>query len=453
MPSSPGLSAPRLERQRSLQALLFRPVDVAPLVFFRVVFGFLLFVESLGAIAIGFVHEAYIEPRFHFTYVDAPWLTPLPGYGMILLYGAMGLFSLGIMLGYRYRLSCALFFLAFTYGFLLEQAHYINHHYLVILYSFLLCLMPAHRYASLDVRRDPALERQAIPAWPIFLLAAQMALVYLFAGFAKLNPDWLAARPLEAWFEAKVHYPILGHFLAMDVTPWLYAYGGIVFDLLIVPAMLWWRTRTVAFAVAVVFHLMNLATFLIGIFPFLAIAATALFFPADAFRRRLFPGKEPVGSERHPAFPVSRSVLLFCAAWLSIQVILPLRPYLHDGDPAWTEAGHRFAWRMMLRAKAGTLTYTVHFQDGTREVVDPADYLTHQQSSTVGINPEMLWRMAGFLEEHFEERGRPVDRIRANSHVSLNGRDYVRFVDPEVDLTEYEWRAFQPPPWLKPAPE
>lgn len=454
MPSSPALSLRPSARHGFLPSLLFRPVDIAPLVVFRVVFGFLLFVESIGAIAIGFVHEAYIEPRFHFTYIDVPWLTPLPGYGMVLLYAAMGVFSLGVMLGYRYRLSCALLLGAFTYGFLLEQAHYINHHYLIILYGFLLCFMPANRYASLDARANPEIRREAIPAWPIVLLASQMAVVYLFAAFAKLNPDWLAALPLKAWFEAKTHYPVLGRFLEMEVMPWVFAYGGIAFDLFIVPAMLWWKTRKAAFALAVVFHLMNLATFLIGIFPFLAIAATALFFPPDAFRRAFFPEKAPVtASEGRPLFPVSRPVVLFCIAWLTIQVVLPLRPYLYEGDPAWTEAGHRYAWRMMLRAKAGTLLYTVHFQDGTRQDVDPGEFLTDTQSATVSIEPEMLWRMAGFLEEHFEEEGRAVEAVTANSQVTLNGREYTRFVDPDLDLTEYEWRRFRVPPWLKPAPE
>jgi vitamin K-dependent gamma-carboxylase len=434
--------------------LLFRPVDIAPLVFFRVAFGFLLFIECIGAIAIGFVHEAYIEPRFHFPYFGISWLTPLPGSGMIVLYVAMGLFALGIMLGYRYRAASALFLVGFTYGFLLEKAHYINHHYLVILLGFLMVFLPAHRYASLDVRRDPALKREAIPAWPVLLLASQIALVYLFAAFAKMNPDWLAAMPTKAWLGRKADYPVVGALFQMDVMPWLYAYVGLLFDLLIVPAMIWARTRKAAFAVAVVFHLLNLVTFQIGIFPFLAIAATALFFPPEAFRRVFFPEKEPVdGSEGRFRFRVSKPVVLFCLVWLVIQVALPLRPYFHDADTAWTEKGHRFAWRMMLRTKTGDLSYTVHFGDGSEEIVRPREYLTGKQAIAVSVDPEMMWQMAGFLKNHLEAEGRPVRAITANSRLSLNGRPFEEFVDPEYDLTAYDWRRCTVPPWVRPAPE
>lgn len=208
---------------RSLKEALFNPVDIAPLVFFRIVFGFLMAVESLGAILIGFVHEAYIEPKFHFSYFIFSWLEPLPGQGMVWLYVFMTLVSLMIMVGFWYRLACFLFFLCFTYGFLIEKAHYINHHYLAALLGFILVFMPAHQYFSVDARRNPSLRKTHISYWPIFLLVFQMSMVYIFGGFAKINTDWLAALPLQHWFSGKTDYFIIGPWLAMDSTPYLFA--------------------------------------------------------------------------------------------------------------------------------------------------------------------------------------------------------------------------------------
>ncbi len=45
------------------------------------------------------------------------------------------------------------------------------------------------------------------------------------------------------------------------------------------------------------------------------------------------------------------------------QVYLPVRHYFIPGNVFWTEEGHRMAWRMMLRNKAGEVVVYVSKPD------------------------------------------------------------------------------------------
>ena len=60
----------------------------------------------------------------------------------------MGLLAVAIAIGLLYRLACALYFLSFAYVFLLDQAQYLNHYYLVLILCLLMVFLPAHRLLS-----------------------------------------------------------------------------------------------------------------------------------------------------------------------------------------------------------------------------------------------------------------------------------------------------------------
>ena len=111
----------------------------------------------------------------------------------------LGIASLGVAFGYRYRVSITAFFLLFTYVELIDKTTYLNHYYWVSLVSLLMVFMPLHRTASLDARRHPLSSQvRTMPVWVIWTLRAQVGVVYLFGGIAKLNPDWLFSRPTAA---------------------------------------------------------------------------------------------------------------------------------------------------------------------------------------------------------------------------------------------------------------
>jgi vitamin K-dependent gamma-carboxylase len=123
----------------------FEPVDAASLVAFRIAFGILMFVEVIRFFSHGWIDRYFIVPTFHFTYFGFGWVRPWAWPGMHIHFAALGILALFVAAGIWYRMSAALFFLGFTHVFLLDQARYLNHFYLICLLSFLLVIVPAHR--------------------------------------------------------------------------------------------------------------------------------------------------------------------------------------------------------------------------------------------------------------------------------------------------------------------
>src|SRR6266498_3818078 len=110
---------------------LFAPVDISSLVAFRIFFGSVMFVEVVRFFVNGWIKRYWITPKHHFTYWPLDFISPLPGDGMYILLFLMEVFALCIALGLFYRIACSLFFLSWTYTFLIEAAHYLNHYYLI----------------------------------------------------------------------------------------------------------------------------------------------------------------------------------------------------------------------------------------------------------------------------------------------------------------------------------
>ena len=80
-----------------------------------------------------------------------------------------------------------------------------------------------------------------------------MAIVYAYAALAKVNGDWLQAQPLKMWLRGREELGAFGRLLEHDWAPWVASYAGLLLDLLIVPGLLWRRTRAVAFGCAAAF--------------------------------------------------------------------------------------------------------------------------------------------------------------------------------------------------------
>jgi len=151
--SPPEPRSPTLRAKDRLLRRLLEPVDVASLVYFRIAFAAIMVWECWRYLSKGRIGRYFIEPDFHFTYHGFEWVQPWPGDGMYVHFAVMAVLALMIGLGLLYRLAAFLFFLAFSYVFLLEQATYLNHFYFVILVSVTMIFVPAHRAFSLDAWR------------------------------------------------------------------------------------------------------------------------------------------------------------------------------------------------------------------------------------------------------------------------------------------------------------
>jgi hypothetical protein len=432
-----------------LRSRLHRPVDAASLGVFRIALGACLLLWVVQTFALGRIEAYYLEPTLHLTYPGFEWVRPWPGWGLHAHFAALGVCAVLIALGRWYRASCGLFALGFAYVFLLEQGRYLNHHYLVFLLVVLLALVPAHRAFSLEARRRGW--RPEVSAWCVHLLRTQIGLVYLFAGVAKLNGDWLRGKPLSLWLPSHGDHPLLGSLVTQEWTAIVGSHGSLLLDLLAWPLLLWPATRLPAFFLVSAFHLTNATLFGIGVFPWLMIAASTLFFAPEWPRRWSRSTRAPgIAGAR----VVGRPALELClAAYLALQLFLPLRHFLMPGRADWTEEGHRFSWRMLLRDKGAHVVLQVRDPaSGALTLVDPHDELVSWQARKMSGNPDMIHAYALHLAQRWQAESGVRPEVRVETRCSLNGRPRQRLIDPAVDLAATP-RSFWHSSWILPLEE
>jgi len=431
---------------------LLRPVDISSIVFFRIVFGIILFLQVGAYIFSGYVDQIWIEPDYHFKYYGFHWVGVLTGNYLYSVVAIVSISALFIAIGFLYRISALLFFIGFTYLFLLEQSTYLNHYYLIILISFLLNFIPAHRYFSIDSLIWPHLRCRWISSWCIWILMFQIGLVYIFGGLAKINWDWLHGWPLRIWLDEGY----IGTHPDKEFFVYLVSYAGLLFDLLIIPLLLFRKTRIFGFLLALIFHLTNKALFNIGIFPYISLAMTTLYFSPD-WPRKLFNNNfitEQFADYKSLKFESLKKsqqlLLLFLALYIFIQIFIPLRHLLYRGNVSWTEEGHNFAWHMKLRDKNGSITFNIRDpKTGNVWELNPQIYLTKRQKSKLATRPYLAIQFAHYIEEQFNGMGYKNVEVRAKAKVSLNGRKKQLIIDPNIDLTMYE-DSIMPAQWILP---
>ncbi len=440
---------------QDMQARLHAPIDIAPLAYARIVLPFLMSLELSGGMFTSY-GQTLIEGNFHFSYQLFPFVKPWPHPGMMYAHFIIN-FILGLLvsLGFYYRVTVRLFFLTATSLFLMEKTLYINHIYLYCLFLFLLGFLPAHRACSYDVYRKPELAVSEVPAWTVYILLFQISVVYFFAGLAKINPDWLRAQPMQIWLAARADRMLLGFLYGQTWYAYLVAYGGVLFDLLVVPLMLWKPTRRYTFLLSIFFHVSNVLSFGIGTFPWFSIAATALFFPPETFRKWSWLHRRLLapGSKRYQYGAMGRYVYWLMSLFIFLQITQPLRPYVYPGYASWTEEGHFFAWRMMLRQKAGVLQFMVK-DGGTQqeEIVNLHDHLNGRQINKMSGVPDMALQFAHYLRQYYQkEKGFKQAEVRVRGEIKLNDRGPKAIIHPEVDLGQ-ESRGWHRYAWIMPPP-
>ncbi len=453
----------------------FSPVDIASLAFFRVVFGILGFADLMGTWAYYHLYQGYFSPeKFQFKYMGFEWVRPLPEPFMSIVFIGLMVVALFIAVGRWYRVCTVVFAFGFSYVFLLEKALYLNHGYLFTWLSFVMIFLPAHRNFSWDVLRNPGLRSNKIQAWSLWILPFLMGIVYFFGAVAKMNADWLLdANPLQSWLRVNGDMPLLGWLWTHQETAYVMAWGGILLDLTAPFFLLLRKTRAWVLGFILLFHLTNTLIFQIGIFPWLSIALSLLFFPPDwprqvwAFAKQKikwpqrvedwWAGKlgkyETNGGEVPPNCP-RWAVKLVLSIIICFHVMIPLRHWLFPGDVAWTEEGHRYSWRMMLRSKRGYGHFVIkNMRTGESININVDDYLTDRQRDKVFTHPDMVLQFAHYLRDLWHRRGVPKVAVYANIRASLNGRRTQPFIDADVDLAKVEWEAFKTSSWIIPLEE
>ena len=470
-------------RWQGLQRWLFAPEPALAMAVYRMLWGGLMAWESWRYYVNGWVYRYYVAPTVLFKYPGFDWIPDPSGPMVAALSIVMIVSGVLVSAGFLYRAASVAFFVAHTYQFLLGAANYLNHAYLISLLAGLMILMPAHRTLSVDAWLWPR-RSTTVPHWPRALLRAQLGIVYVYGAIAKLNTDWwVYHQPIRRWMQNSADrvaktpwirsFDGLRAWMSPEGTPWpkalhdavasegftvFIAYGGVAFDLLIAPALLWRRTRPFAAAVAVGFHVSNMHLFSIGVFPWLMLAATTLFFEPTWVQRLpwLGPRLERVAqwlsgrATREPSTPRRTSLWAgLWVGWLVVQLVVPLRHHLYAGDVAWTEEGHYYAWRMKLRSKRGSVRYrVVDTVSGQSWTVDPAEELTKRQARKIRGKPDLIRQYANHLVRRYRDEGKTVE-VYVDAFTALNYRRAQRFIDPEHELG-HESRSWGAAPWILP---
>lgn len=406
--------------------------------FFRVIFGLLLAGSSLRFMAYGWIESIYTEPEFHFTYPGFRWVRPLPTFWLYAQFGVMSLCGLVIAAGRHTRVAAGLFLFLFVWAELIEKAAYLNHYYLVSLLCVALVAFPHPKQAG---------DRGWIPRWVLVWLRIQVGLVYFYAGFAKLNADWLlVGEPLHIWLQAHTDWPVVGPLFAERWMAVAMCWSGAAFDLTLPLWLSIRRTRGVAYTVAVGFHTIVGLLFPIGVFPFVMMVAATVFFEPDWTdrARKIAPAREHPNSR----VALSRGSLVAIAIFLALQALLPLRHAVMPGAVNWTESGFRFSWRVMLVEKAGSLEYRV-VADGEESWVYPSRELTYLQFKMLTTQFDMMLEYAHHIEDRYAAQGYEEIEVYADSFISMNGRPNQRAIDPTFDLTSISINSLDRS-WVRP---
>ena len=437
-----------------LRTWLAAPVDLAWLAALRIIVGAMACWSALRFLAYGWVDTFFCKPSYFFDFWGFDWLPHASCEGMTAIFVALAIASACVMIGCFYRVTILTTCVLLTYVELLDVTNYLNHYYLLSLLTFLLCWLPAHGMGSMDARRRPhTVARGQVARWAHVLCRAQVAIVYFWAGVAKLGSDWLLhAQPLNIWLLARQETPIVGALFGAWPTALVMSWAGFLFDTTIWAFVLWPRTRRAAYVVVIGFHLMTGVLFNIGLFPFIMMGAATVFF-APSWPRRLKRSAHSIHAEKTKSIkPVTSSFLCLIALYLAIQMVAPARHWLYPGDVLWHEQGMRWAWKVMVREKNGAITYRVRWRGRDRPLhVPPTRYLTDHQAREFSGQPDMILQLAHHIGGDYRARGHEDVQVYVDAIVSLNGRSPHAMIDPNVDLMTLE-DGVGAAPWIMPAP-
>lgn len=307
--------------------------------------------------------------------------------------------------------------------------------------------LPSNSYASLDVRQNRIKEENTMPYWISLLFIIQVAIVYVFASIAKFYPDWLDGTFTRNLLADSTNVITLKK---LFLQKWFYlfiAYMGIIFDLLIVPLLLFKKTRMLALLASLTFHLFNAIFLEIGIFPFFALTFALFFYEPETIRSVFLRRKTSIETDNgHSNYYGKKIVYFLIIPYLIIQLLLPLRHHFIEGDVLWTEEGHRLSWRMMLRERNGFIHIRIKdLKTGEESLYDYRKNLTDKQIQNLATKPDFIWQYCQYIKKEF--KGKEI-AIFIDCKNSINRKEYKTLIDPKFDMAKAKWDYFRHNEWL-----
>jgi hypothetical protein len=436
---------------KTLRKQLQTPVDVASVAVFRIVYGLLCCGLCLGFLFTPFIDEWLASCSVAFHWQGLEWVElPCDPTKLRVLLAIASLAGLGVAFGAFYKFSAILLESMLVYALLAEQAIYSSTYYLLCLFGFWLIFAPADRAWSIDARRKRITDPTG-PGWPLLMLRFHVVVMYVYAAIAKLDWDWLTGRPIEIWLAESQDLPLIGSMLQTPGVAVFLSWGGLVFDALVVPLIVWKKTRAPTLAVVIFFHLFNSLVFEVFPLPILAVIATLLLLEPDWPRRLLARARKLAyaSATARPARPLPGWLPKILAAYVAFHLLVPFRHLAYPGPVNWNEDGDEFSWRLRVRAKSKRLRIRViDVETGRERRIKLKAVLHWQKQEAVRMYPDRLLQYAYHLADVAGKSGREVE-VRVRYRAGLNGRERRDLIPPDTDLAKQE-RTFLNTAWLLP---
>ncbi|MEL6558299.1 MAG: HTTM domain-containing protein [Bacteroidota bacterium] len=414
--------------------LLFRKRDIRQLAILRIIIGTWFFVDLLSMLVSGYVKEAYVEATMNFAFYGFEWIKPLPGAGMYGLYIFLTITTIGIITGYRYRLSLGLFLIGFSYVFLCDIVYTLNKFYLFILLAIMLLFTDGHKSISVVAKNK---QIKTIDNWQILIFQFLFALIYTLSGISKINLDWLLhAEPLIFFYKNKIPFKWLSNDMYVLLV-YTFTYCGVTFDLTISWLLAYRKTNFIANILQALFHLLNFAILHIGSLSLFSIMITWLLFPTPWLKRKLRYLTE-LSEDISRSLQSRKLVIMGLSFFILINILIPTRHFIVGTEVNWTEKGHRFSWRLMTRAKRGSSANFTVVDNNTGEKynINERKILTSRQYRKMAAETDLVLAFADYLKGDYEKRlSHSNISVYATVLTKLNGRDKNYLIDPELDLT------------------
>lgn len=419
-----------------LQNILFRGVNPITLGLFRIGFGIIMMVQFYHIQ--DYFFNLLVQSKYFVKYDFFEWveLTSVENLKIIFAIGILGSFF--ITIGFLYRVSSAIVFLLWCYLFFTDQGHNNNHYYLIGMFLFFLIFVNADQWGSIKGLKKNA---ELIPKWNYLVFKLLILILYFYGGIAKINNDWLNGYPLRYWLSGRDHLgPFFKELLEKDVTIYIFSYYGLLFDLVVGFLLFHKRLKYLALFLMIPFHISNHFLWPIGVFPWLSIFMTILFFENEInrfFKSAKFENKKFSNLNK-------RIVTYVFVVFFLLQILMPLRQFLYSGKTNWHGYGEFFAWRMMLTDKQGAVRLRVYSEnDQYLGEVSLQEYINQRQLYKMIFIPKNFVPFCKFIEKEIKSDSRNSSlgdiKIFADVFKTINNRPFERVIDPNIDLTAVEY--------------
>tara|TARA_B100000902_G_C27299611_1_gene912013 strand:- start:994 stop:2406 length:1413 start_codon:yes stop_codon:yes gene_type:complete len=450
---------------------LNQPVLNLSITIFRIVFAFVLLIQTYYFFTHGFIENNIIKPFILFPFINN--LQPLSEFYLISAGYLMLIGNIGMLFNKTSRIATLIFLLCFTYFWLLDKSYYNNHYYFISIVCFLLFIVD---------RNSNFKATTYVPRISILSLQLMIVIIYLVGGINKLNPYWLIDfQPMSFILETKCDQTENMLFINPVFIAGM-SYFGLLFDLLIGFILLFRKTRIIGFMLVLVFNIVNHFLFTgigeIGIFPFVMISTLILFIDPYYLCKIFRVVDNPKNLKKNPQW-----INIFIFLFILIQLLLPFRHIFFKGYVDYNGIGQRFSWRMKTMCKESLTPGIIQFKV-YREAIDPATnkrggilflgfnlnnmekflktkldikenlYLTNNQREKLLYYPDLLPQFAKNIEhilhaKILEKYNNDLNfLIYAEANVKFMHRTPQNIINSSIDLTSLNNNSINTNQWL-----